>query len=55
MDEASTLDDILREHGQSVKKGRLGIRHEKMVGNEGEEDVEFWDDGSETIHKGPEV
>jgi len=34
-----------------IKKGQLGIRLGKVVGNEGEEDIEFWEDGSETTHK----
>jgi protein import protein ZIM17 len=54
MDEASTLEDILQRHGSMIKKGKLGIRQGKVVGNEGEEDIEFWDDGSETNHKGAE-
>jgi hypothetical protein len=52
MDEASSLEDILQRHGGTIKKGKLGIRQGKVVGNEGEEDIEFWEDGSETIHKG---
>ena len=55
MDEASTLEDILRKQGALVKKGKLGIKQGKMVGNEGEEDIEFWEDGSETLHKGAET
>ena len=52
MDEASTLEDILQKQGTMIKKGKLGIRQGKVVGNEGEEDVEFWEDGTETTHKG---
>jgi hypothetical protein len=51
MDEASTLEDILMRQGALVKKGKLGIRQGKAIGNEGEEDIEFWEDGSETPHK----
>lgn len=40
--------------GALVKKGKLGIRQGKVVGNEGEEDIEFWEDGSETRHKDAE-
>ena len=57
MDQKSTLEDILRRQaakGQDftklLKKGSLGIRPGQMVGNEGEEDLEFWEDGSETAH-----
>ena len=52
MDEASTLEDILQRQGTTIKKGKLGIRQGKVVGNEGEEDIEFWDDGSESTHEG---
>lgn len=52
MDESSTLEDILQKEGTLIKKGKLGIRHGKTIGNEGEEDIEFWEDGSETTHKG---
>ncbi|ETN39533.1 uncharacterized protein HMPREF1541_05759 [Cyphellophora europaea CBS 101466] len=34
-----------------LKKGKLGIRQGAIVGNEGEEDLEFWEDGSETVHE----
>jgi hypothetical protein len=54
MDEASTLEDILRSQGALVKKGKLGIRQGKVVGNEGEEDIEFWEDGTETTRKDAE-
>lgn len=57
LDSKSTLEDILRnklEKGQDLtkllKKGSLGIRPGQMVGNEGEEDLEFWEDGTETVH-----
>lgn len=57
LDNSQTLEDILRqkaEDGQDfiklLKKGRLGIRPGEMVGNEGEEDLEFWEDGTETQH-----
>ena len=54
MDEASTLEDILQKQGTMIKKGKLGMRQGKVIGNEGEEDIEFWDDGSKTTHKGAE-
>lgn len=57
MDEASTLEDILqrtagtdKDLSKLLKKGRLGQREGQMIGNEGEEDLEFWDDGSTTKH-----
>ena len=57
MDQKSTLEDILRRtaaDGQDLakllKKGTLGIRQGQLVGNEGEEDLEFWEDGTETTH-----
>ena len=37
--------------GAEIKKGKLGIRQGKSIGNEGEEDIEFWEDGSETPHQ----
>ena len=52
MDEASTLEDILQRQGVMIKKGKLGIRQGKVIGNEGEEDIEFWEDGTETVNKG---
>jgi hypothetical protein len=58
LDQKKTLEDILREkleEGQDftklLKKGTLGIRPGSLVGNEGEEDLEFWEDGAETKHK----
>lgn len=57
MDEASTLEDILKRSAGTdqdlsklLKKGRLGQREGQLVGNEGEEEIEFWEDGSETKH-----
>ncbi|KAJ9605309.1 hypothetical protein H2200_009966 [Cladophialophora chaetospira] len=57
LDQKSTLEDILRRkaaEGQDftklLKKGTLGIRQGSLVGNEGEEDLEFWEDGTETAH-----
>ena len=57
MDQKSTLEDILRrkaakgeDFAKLLKKGRLGIRAGEMVGNEGEEDLEFWEDGTESVH-----
>ena len=52
MDEASTLEDILSRQGELIKKGKLGIRQGSVVGNQGEESIEFWDDGTESQHKG---
>jgi hypothetical protein len=42
--------EILRRHGEKLKKGKLGIRNGELVGNEGEEEIEFWEDGTETPH-----
>lgn len=60
LDQKSTLEDILRKQTQDgkplttlIKKGKLGIRQGSMVGNEGEEDIEFWEDGTETVHQKP--
>ena len=60
LDQKSTLEDILKKKTQDgkpltnlIKKGQLGIRQGSIVGNEGEEDVEFWEDGTETIHEKP--
>ncbi|EHY60662.1 hypothetical protein ABEF92_001192 [Exophiala dermatitidis] len=57
LDTKSTLEDILRERAEKgqdftklLKKGKLGIRPGALVGNEGEEDIEFWEDGTETLH-----
>lgn len=55
MDEKSTLEDILRAKGEEnlnklLKKGKLGIRQDSQIGNEGEENLEFWEDGSQTEH-----
>lgn len=53
-----TLEDILEKKlengktlGDLMKKGKLGIRQGAIVGNEGEEDFEFWEDGTETVHE----
>ena len=61
MDQASSFEDILQRKLPSgrpltdlLKKGQLGIKSGSMVGNEGEEDVEFWEDGTETPHQKPE-
>lgn len=58
LDTSKTLEDILKEKLEAgedfsklLKKGKLGIRPGALVGNEGEEDLEFWEDGSETQHK----
>lgn len=57
MDEKSTLEDILqrtagtdKDISKLLKKGKLGMRQGEMVGREGDEDIEFWDDGSESQH-----
>lgn len=58
MDRASTLEDILqRAAGEGsdisklLKKGKLGMRQGEIVGQEGDEDIEFWEDGTETQHQ----
>ncbi len=58
LDKGKTLEDILREKAEEgqdftklLKKGKLGIRPGSLIGNEGEEDLEFWEDGAETKHK----
>ena len=51
MDKASTLEQILQAQGEEIKKGKLGIRQGNVVGFEGEEDIEFWDDGTKTEYK----
>lgn len=60
MDSKSSLEDILKRklaEGEDLtkllKKGKLGMRQSSMVGNEGEEDIEFWEDGTETHHRPP--
>ncbi|EXJ90807.1 hypothetical protein A1O1_03912, partial [Capronia coronata CBS 617.96] len=57
LDSRQTLEDILREKAEKgedftklLKKGQLGIRPGSLIGNEGEEDIEFWEDGTETVH-----
>lgn len=57
MDEKSTLEDILRKKAGTeeditklLKKGKLGMRQGDIIGREGDEDIEFWDDGTETQH-----
>jgi mitochondrial protein import protein ZIM17 len=49
-DQGGDLVDIMRRHGEKLKKGKLGIRDGQLVGNEGEEEIEFWEDGTETPH-----
>lgn len=58
LDSRKTLEDILREKAENgedfaklLKKGKLGMRQGAVVANEGEEDLEFWEDGTETVHK----
>lgn len=43
-DKSMTIEDILKEKGQLLKKGALGS----------EGDVEFWDDGTQTERKKPD-
>jgi len=40
----------MQRHGEKLKKGKLGMRDGQLVGNEGEEEIEFWEDGTETLH-----
>jgi hypothetical protein len=49
-DEGGDLEDIMQRHGEKLKKGKLGMRDGQLVGNEGEEEIEFWEDGTETLH-----
>lgn len=54
MDQKSTLEDILAKKGDLsnlLKKGRLGMREGEIVGREGDEDIEFWDDGTQSEHQ----
>lgn len=54
MDQKSTLEDILSRKGdlsKLLKKGKLGMREGEIVGREGDEDIEFWDDGTQSEHK----
>jgi mitochondrial protein import protein ZIM17 len=57
-DERITLEDILSKtlpDGKPLtdllKKGKLGMRQGAMIANEGDEGIEFWEDGSETTHQ----
>ena len=57
-DEPITLEDILSKtlpDGKPLtdllKKGKLGMRQGAMIANESDEDIEFWEDGSETVHE----
>ena len=57
LDRSHTLEDILRQKAAQgvdftkyLKKGQLGIRPGSLVGNQGEEDLEFWEDGTESVH-----
>jgi mitochondrial protein import protein ZIM17 len=54
----ASLEDILQKKlnngkplSDLLKKGKLGIRQGAIVGVEGEEDLEFWEDGTETTHE----
>lgn len=51
-DEGGDLVDIMQRHGEKLKKGSLGLRDRdgQLVGEEGEEEIEFWEDGTETPH-----
>lgn len=58
VDASSDLEDILMRKAapgtdlsKLLKRGKLGIRQGEMVGNEGEESIEFWDDGTQTTHQ----
>lgn len=58
MDEQSTLEDILQRTAGTdqdvtklLKKGTLGRETGELVGNEGDADIEFWDDGTRTPYK----
>ena len=53
-DQGGDLTDIMKRHGEKLKKGKLGIRDGQLVGNEGEEEIEFWEDGTETPHTNQE-
>lgn len=57
MDEKSTLEDILKRKAGTdgdltklLKKGKLGMRQGEIVGREGDEDIEFWEDGTQSQH-----
>lgn len=59
-DERITLEDILKKDlpdgkklSDLLKKGKLGMRQGAVIANEGDEDLEFWEDGTETVHKQP--
>ncbi len=51
-DEGGDLEDIMQRHGEKLKKGSLGLRDRngQVVGDEGEEEIEFWEDGTQTPH-----
>ena len=51
-DEGGDLVDIMQRHGEKLKKGTLGLkdRDGQLVGNEVDEEIEFWEDGTETPH-----
>ncbi|KAF7502453.1 hypothetical protein GJ744_005799 [Endocarpon pusillum] len=49
-EQGGDLVDIMQRHGEKLKKGKLGIRDGQLVGNEGEEEIEFWEDGTESPH-----
>jgi mitochondrial protein import protein ZIM17 len=56
-DDPITLEDILKKKlsngkplADLLKKGKLGMRQGAIIANEGDEDIEFWEDGSETPH-----
>ena len=41
-----TIEDILKDKGELLKKGKLGVGADR--------DMEFWDDGTETRRQEPE-
>ena len=53
-DEGGDLVDIMQRHGEKLKIGQLGIRNGELV-NEDEEEIEFWEDGTETPHMGQDT
>lgn len=61
-DKAVTLEDILQQAagggkdlGKLLKKGKLGMRQGELIAREGDEDIEFWEDGTETDYQTPQA
>lgn len=50
-----TIEDLLRERGEGVKRGRLQPAAESGETGGSEEDLEFWDDGTVTTRDRDEV